>query len=95
MKPVGCGHYGVAPKPWSVPLTSVYKPTELAASVDPIGIGAYGARDVDRGEGPFVQQKAMLRAADIDVEAHSTHFLTLLAAHLPMKRGGGGNRTRE
>jgi len=71
------------------------KAHELAASVDPIGIGAYGARDVDRGEGPFVQQKAMLRAADIDVEAHSTHFLTLLAAHLPMKRGGGGNRTCE
>ncbi len=42
---------------------------ELAASVDPIGIGAYGTRDVDRGEGPFVQQKAVLRAADIAVPA--------------------------
>ena len=45
------------------------KAHELAASVDPIGIGAYGARDVDRGEGPFVEQKAMLRAADIAVPA--------------------------
>ena len=42
---------------------------ELAAIIDSKGIRACGARDVDRSEDVLVEEKAVLRATDIDVEA--------------------------
>ena len=39
-------------------------------SVNRKGTGAHGARDVDGGKAALVQEKAMLRTADIDGEAH-------------------------
>src|SRR5436305_14553239 len=42
---------------------------DLAASVHRKGTGAHGARDVDCGEDAFVQEKTVLRTADIYVEA--------------------------
>ena len=42
---------------------------DLSGIIDPEGQGGRGARDVDRGEDALVQEKTVLRTADIYVEA--------------------------
>jgi hypothetical protein len=58
---------------------------ELAAIIDPIGVGAYGARGVDRGEAALVREKAMLRATDIGIEARD--LAAIIDPEGPCQRG--------
>ncbi len=63
---------------------------DLAATIDPERRGERGARDIDRGECPLVQQIAMERAAGISVMAHD-----LAAIIERVAQGGRGARNVE
>jgi len=61
---------------------------ELAAIIDPIGIGDRGAWDIDRGEAALVQEKTVLAAGVYEFAHDLAEFIDSPGLSVPVAPGG-------